>query len=90
MAEDIGYDRGVKAAELGELFGDERADADILKPNGIDDTARRLNHARSRIAGHGLSGKTLDDDSAEAIEIHEFGKFDSVAESAAGSDDWIF
>ena len=90
VTEDIGDDRRVVFPELRKLVGDESPHADVLEADRVDHPAGRFAHARCRRAGHRLERKPFYDDSAEPVEIHQFGEFDPVAEGATGRNYWVF
>ena len=90
VPEDIRDNRGVILPKLRKLFGHKRADTDVLQADRVDHPARRLAHSRRRRSCHGLRGKTLHDDSAEAIQVHELREFNAITERATRRNDWVF
>ena len=87
-AEDIGDDDDVLyVLELGELFGDEGADAHVLETDGVDHAGGGFDDAGRWIASHRLAGEALGDEGSDVVEGDDVFELDAVAEGSAGGDD---
>jgi len=64
-------------------------DADVLEADGVEHAGSGLDDARGGMAGHGVEGDSLGDESTDALKGDDLFKFDTVAEGAAGGDDWV-
>ena len=65
-------------------MGHKGLDPDVLETNGVYHSTRGLAHTGRTSARHGLSRKPFYDDSAQAVQIQEVSKFDTVPKGAAG------
>ena len=60
----------------------EVVDTLVLQTHGIEHTRRRLGHTRIGVALTMVERGTLDDDTAETVEVYEVGKLGAVTECA--------
>jgi len=89
VAEDIGYDRRIESSQYREFFGDERPDAYVLEPNGVEHPRGGLAEPGRRSAFNRFAGKAFGDEAAEAIEVYEVGEFEAVTKRSAGRENRI-
>jgi hypothetical protein len=89
LPEHVGDDWRLKAPQLGKPLRHKGAYTDVLEPYGIDHPAGGLAHARRRVAGLWLDGKTFDDDPTQTVEINQMGKLHPVTESPTSGNDGI-
>jgi len=60
-----------------------------LEADGIDHARRGLAKPGSRGTFDGFAGKTFGNEAAEAVQVHEVGKFEAVAEGSTGCENRI-
>ena len=90
VAEHVGEDHDIfHLAQLGQLFIDKRARADILQSNGIEHSGGSFIKTRRWISRHGLGRESLHHETAELVEVDHILELDAIAERPAGGDDWI-
>src|SRR5205807_989186 len=90
IAEYIGNDHRIfDLAKPWQFFFYERPSTNILQSNGIQHSSGRFVQARRRIADHRLFRESLYDKAAQAVEMNYVFKLNSIAEGAAGGNDWV-
>ena len=89
LARDVDDDRRLPGRpRLGVLL-DDRVDARVLEPDRVEHAARRLGHARRRVADARLERRALAADPAEPVDLDDVAVFDPVAERPRGDEDRV-
>ena len=89
IAKDVGDDGRIEFSQYREFFGDERADPDVLESDGVEHPGRGFTEPRGRGAFDRFFRKAFGNEAAEAVQVHEVGKFEAVAEGSTGCENRI-
>ena len=60
-----------------------------MQAHRVQHAGRSTDQTRGRRSRHGLKGQPLDDEAAEAVQVHQMGKFNAVSKRTAGGDNRI-
>ena len=88
-AGDADDDRRAERGQVGQLPFDERLDAVVVQPDGIEHAAGGFDGSRRRIARPRLLRDRLGQDSAQPRDVDQPGHFPAIAERARGHRDRI-
>ena len=89
LAGDVDDDRHLPAGPRRGVLLDDRVDAGVLEADRVEHPARRLGHARRRIADPRLERRALAADRAEPVDVDDVAVLDAVAERARGDEDRV-
>src|ERR1019366_1593643 len=78
-----------EAGELGQLLGEKRVDAHVLKTDRVQHSRVRLADARGRVAVARTEREALHGDRAERREVEVMGELEAVAEGAGCRSDRV-
>ena len=90
VAADVHEVDGVVPGHPGQHVADEGVDAHALQADGVEHPAWRLNDALGRVACPRLQRYALDDDAAQAVEIHEVVEFPGVSKGSGSGHHRVF
>jgi hypothetical protein len=80
---------GVVFSQQWKFGFDENFDADVLQANRVEHSGRSVAKPRSWRPFDGLQRNSFGDETAEAVQIHQMGELQAVAEGSAGGNDGI-
>ena len=86
---DIDQHRHRPGCPLRRVLLDDRLDTHVLQADRVEHPGRRLDRARRWIAHTWLQRGAFADDGAEALDVHQPGELDAVAECAARGQDGV-
>ena len=76
-------------AQVAGVLLDDRVDARVLEPDRVEHPARRLGHARRRVADARLERRALAADRAEPVDVDDVAVLDAVAERPRRDEDRV-
>ena len=89
LAGDVDDHRHPPAGPRRGVLLDDRVDAGVLEPDRVEHPARRLGHARRRVADPRPERRALAADRAEPLDLDDVAVLDPVAERPRGDEDRI-
>ena len=89
VPEDVGDDGRIKFSQYWEFFGDKGLYADILQSDGVQHPGGGLCQPGCWSPFHRFPRESFGNESAEAVEVNQVGKLNSISKRATGGKNGI-